>query len=205
MFSSIPWGEVSSWDCCAPLSMNGPIAEIICLIWKTTNLLVSLGMPSLGYIDRLLAAFQPQRDESAGTERETVSDTGRLLEELSRRERAILQLLAEDLQNKQIAAALNISLDTVKWHLKNLYGQGSVSPGATRRWRRLDKWASSIPSSMRGNFKRVGQGLDGTMTVASPTITLVSPTQQTVSSSTKFFSRDQLGNFGTRHHSIAPL
>ncbi|MHC8333458.1 helix-turn-helix transcriptional regulator [Pseudomonas sp. LB3P25] len=35
----------------------------------------------------------------------------------------MLQLLARNLTNKQIALALNVGDETVKWHLKNLYGK----------------------------------------------------------------------------------
>jgi LuxR family maltose regulon positive regulatory protein len=34
-----------------------------------------------------------------------------------------LQLLARNLSNKQIALALNVGEETVKWHLKNLFGK----------------------------------------------------------------------------------
>lgn len=42
---------------------------------------------------------------------------------LSRRERQILCLLREEMPNKRIALRLNVSVETVKWHLKNLYGK----------------------------------------------------------------------------------
>ncbi|MBI4693165.1 MAG: AAA family ATPase [Gammaproteobacteria bacterium] len=44
-----------------------------------------------------------------------------MAEHLSEREHEILRLLHEGLPNKVIATTLLISLDTVKWHLKNLY------------------------------------------------------------------------------------
>jgi DNA-binding NarL/FixJ family response regulator len=42
------------------------------------------------------------------------------LSRLTKREREILELLRENLANKEIAARLNISLDTVKFHISNL-------------------------------------------------------------------------------------
>lgn len=45
---------------------------------------------------------------------------GEVLDELTSRERNVLQLVAEGLTNKEIAAALVISENTVKIHLKNI-------------------------------------------------------------------------------------
>ncbi|MNF27244.1 Serine/threonine-protein kinase PknK [compost metagenome] len=42
---------------------------------------------------------------------------------LTPKEREVLQLLARNLSNKQIAQALNVGEETVKWHLKNLFGK----------------------------------------------------------------------------------
>lgn len=42
---------------------------------------------------------------------------------LTPKEREVLQLLARNLSNKQIAQALNVGDETVKWHLKNLFGK----------------------------------------------------------------------------------
>jgi LuxR family maltose regulon positive regulatory protein len=52
---------------------------------------------------------------------------------LSEREREILALLAQAMSNKKIATVLNVSAETVKWHLKNIYvklgvgGRGSAA------------------------------------------------------------------------------
>ncbi len=45
---------------------------------------------------------------------------------LSRKERAILDALAEGLTNKQLAARLEISTNTVKFHLSNIFDKLSV-------------------------------------------------------------------------------
>lgn len=42
---------------------------------------------------------------------------------LTPKEREVLQLLSRNLSNKQIALALNVGEETVKWHLKNLFGK----------------------------------------------------------------------------------
>lgn len=60
---------------------------------------------------------------------------------LTERERQVLQLTAEGLANKQIAAALEISENTVKFHLSSLYAKlgvtsrtEAVRTGARRGW-----------------------------------------------------------------------
>ena len=45
---------------------------------------------------------------------------------LTDREREILEALAEGMTNQQLANAFGISLNTVKFHLKNLYGKLGV-------------------------------------------------------------------------------
>lgn len=50
-----------------------------------------------------------------------------LIDPLSETELEILQLLSEGLTNEQIAAQRVVSINTVKWHLKNIYGKLGVS------------------------------------------------------------------------------
>jgi two-component system nitrate/nitrite response regulator NarP len=45
---------------------------------------------------------------------------------LTEREREILESLSKGMTNQQLAEALEISLNTVKFHLKNLYGKMGV-------------------------------------------------------------------------------
>lgn len=47
-------------------------------------------------------------------------------EPLTRREKAVLSLIAEGLSNKEIASQLHISLNTLKVHIRNLYGKMGV-------------------------------------------------------------------------------
>ncbi len=42
---------------------------------------------------------------------------------LTPKEREVLQLLARNLSNKEIALAMQIGEETIKWHLKNLFGK----------------------------------------------------------------------------------
>ena len=54
---------------------------------------------------------------------------------LTPKEREILQLLARSFSNKEIATALDVSDETVKWHLKNMYNKlkaGSRKHAVTR-------------------------------------------------------------------------
>jgi ATP/maltotriose-dependent transcriptional regulator MalT len=54
---------------------------------------------------------------------------------LTRKEREILQLLARSYSNKEIATALDVSDETVKWHLKNMFNKleaGSRKHAVTR-------------------------------------------------------------------------
>jgi LuxR family transcriptional regulator, maltose regulon positive regulatory protein len=61
------------------------------------------------------------------------------VEPLSERELDILRALASAMPNKRIALVLGISPETVKWHLKNIYGKLGVSgrDGAVARSRDL--------------------------------------------------------------------
>ena len=49
------------------------------------------------------------------------------LSALSGRERDILEMVAQAMPNKKIARALNITPETVKWHLKNVFSKLGVS------------------------------------------------------------------------------
>jgi LuxR family maltose regulon positive regulatory protein len=47
--------------------------------------------------------------------------------EFSNRESALLRLLSEGKSNRELAAALDMAPDTVKWHLKNIFGKLGVA------------------------------------------------------------------------------
>jgi DNA-binding NarL/FixJ family response regulator len=68
-------------------------------------------------------------------------ETGQVVDPLTERERQVLQLTARGLANKQIASMLEISENTVKFHLSSLYAKlgvtnrtEAVRTGARRGW-----------------------------------------------------------------------
>jgi LuxR family maltose regulon positive regulatory protein len=48
-------------------------------------------------------------------------------ERLSAREKDVLNFLVQGMPNKRIATTMNVSIDTVKWHLKNLFSKLDVA------------------------------------------------------------------------------
>jgi LuxR family maltose regulon positive regulatory protein len=83
---------------------------------KLLRQVASRGITS-DYVARILAAFPAQ----ARPEEE--SPVVSLVEPLSERETEVLGLIAADLSNQDIADALFISVNTVKTHVKRLYGK----------------------------------------------------------------------------------
>lgn len=63
-----------------------------------------------------------------------------LVEPLSARERDVLSLIAQGMSNEQAARALRLGTETIKWHLKNVYGKLGVTRRtlAVHRARKLD-------------------------------------------------------------------
>ena len=91
-----------------------------------------------GYVDRLLSAL---REEPSGLSPQTTEPQPSLLvEPLSERECEVLRLVAAGLSNREIAQVLVIALNTVKNHLKNVYGKLAVHSRtqAVERARTLD-------------------------------------------------------------------
>jgi LuxR family transcriptional regulator, maltose regulon positive regulatory protein len=70
------------------------------------------------HLDRLLAA--------AGLSDGRVRDDRLPLEDLTERERSILELLAQGVSNKELARRMSVSENTVKFHLKNIYSKLAV-------------------------------------------------------------------------------
>jgi LuxR family maltose regulon positive regulatory protein len=72
------------------------------------------------FVDSLLEAFSGKAALAEGTADSPV-------EPLTERELEILRLIAAGRSNPEIAESLYLSLNTVKWHAKNLYGKLGVS------------------------------------------------------------------------------
>ncbi len=77
------------------------------------------------YVSRLLAAFPVAEPEPAAPTDSQPQESD-LIEPLSERELEVLQLVAEGLTNREVAARLFLSLNTVKGHTRNIYGKLSV-------------------------------------------------------------------------------
>jgi len=71
------------------------------------------------FVDSLLEAFGDEGRRTKAEVRPSVS----LIEPLTERELEILRLIAAGRSNPEIAELLYLSLNTVKWHVKNLYGK----------------------------------------------------------------------------------
>ena len=78
------------------------------------------------YVERLCAAQSPPRGERDKTVADGASNPGPY-EALSDREVDVVRLLTQALPNKKIARTLGLSPETVKWHLKNIYGKLGVA------------------------------------------------------------------------------
>jgi LuxR family maltose regulon positive regulatory protein len=78
------------------------------------------------YADRLLSAFLAQKTRAAQI-RNQKSAIQNLMEPLSDRELEVLRLLVAGQSYDEIAQALVISLNTVKTHVKNVYGKLEAS------------------------------------------------------------------------------
>lgn len=77
------------------------------------------------FIRLILATFESalQRAAQATAEPSAVATDPELVETLSTRETEIVALLSERMRDKEIAARLFISPETVKTHLRNIYGK----------------------------------------------------------------------------------
>ncbi len=75
------------------------------------------------YVKRLLAAVDSHHGDAPALPASGKSPTA----PLSERESEILGLLAQAMSNKKIASVLNLSPETVKWHLKNIYAKLGVN------------------------------------------------------------------------------
>jgi LuxR family maltose regulon positive regulatory protein len=81
------------------------------------------------YVGRLQAAHQATLSSSEAPALQSGGRSAPIVgaEMLSERETRVVGLLAQALPNKKIARTLGISPETVKWHLKNIYGKLDVT------------------------------------------------------------------------------
>ena len=94
---------------------------------------------------------QTIRDVHAGQRRISPAMATRLAEHtprvsLSPRELEVLQLIAKGLRNKEIGAKLDIAEDTVKIHIKNIFGKLEV----------IDRTEAVVAASQRGFIRLEG-------------------------------------------------
>jgi ATP/maltotriose-dependent transcriptional regulator MalT len=88
---------------------------------------------AVDYIGRILVTFREDEHRSTHCEFDHLSaqsltlSTQPLVEPLTNCELDVLAMLAHRLSNKEIAAKLFISPETVKKHLNNIYGKLNVS------------------------------------------------------------------------------
>ncbi len=73
------------------------------------------------YVSKLLAVFEAEKQKN------NLSLSQQLVDPLSERELEILNLIAAGLKNKEIAEQLIISLNTVLYHIKNIYRKLGVN------------------------------------------------------------------------------
>ena len=113
------------------------------------------GTATPGYMARLVAALS--REDGLRASRSAQSgrwaDVPR--EPISRRERDVLELLARGLTNRQLADALDVSPDTVKYHLKNIFAKLQVvdrraAVRSARQLGLLDESGQPIPPARTG-------------------------------------------------------
>ncbi|MFN2152173.1 MAG: LuxR C-terminal-related transcriptional regulator, partial [Anaerolineales bacterium] len=103
-----------------------PVAEALEDLIKRNQ----LGNAKPDYAKRILEAFSgshPLRDEEPASVSSAGSGPIALIDPLTDRELDVLRSMADGLKYKEIAARLFISLNTVRFHVKTIYGKLSVN------------------------------------------------------------------------------
>jgi DNA-binding NarL/FixJ family response regulator len=131
--------NMSGIECCARLKELLPATQILMVtVYEDTDrIFKALRAGACGYLlkrcppEELLAAIREVRQGGAPMSREIARKViasfreplaaAREVEDLSPREREILELVAEGFPNKKIADRLGVSDGTVRWHLRHVY------------------------------------------------------------------------------------
>ncbi|MCS7337585.1 MAG: response regulator transcription factor [Verrucomicrobiae bacterium] len=131
--------DTSGIECTAKLKQLLPTAQIIIVtVYEDTDRIFrALRAGACGYLlkrctpDELVAAIREVRLGGAPMSREVARKVisyfqepvkaAAEVEDLSPREREILELLAHGFANKEIAARLGVSDGTIRWHLRHIY------------------------------------------------------------------------------------
>jgi DNA-binding NarL/FixJ family response regulator len=131
--------SASGIECCAQLKQLLPSAQIIMVtVYEDTErIFKALRAGACGYLlkrcspEELLAAIREVQQGGAPMSREIARKVissfqeplaaAAEVEDLSPREREILELLAEGFPNKQIANRMGVTDGTVRWHLRHVY------------------------------------------------------------------------------------
>jgi LuxR family maltose regulon positive regulatory protein len=105
-------------DLAAALGLARPFAEAHPLLGEWAARVASKAAPSDGQTGD--SRSQPAR---APAPREASQPRMNPSMALTPKERKVLELLARNLSNKEIALAMQIGEETIKWHLKNVFGK----------------------------------------------------------------------------------
>jgi DNA-binding NarL/FixJ family response regulator len=129
--------NLSGIDCTAQLKQMLPSVQIIMVtVYEDTErIFKALRAGACGYLlkrctpDQLIAAIREVRQGGAPMSREIARKViasfqeapAAAVEDLSPRERDILELVAQGFPNKEIAQRVGLTDGTVRWHLRHIY------------------------------------------------------------------------------------
>jgi DNA-binding NarL/FixJ family response regulator len=100
-------------------------AELVAAVQSTAVGLLTLSVDLADLACQgLLAHLREESDDSAGDHTPMADGSP---ERLTQREREVLEMMTEGLANKEIAAQLNISVHTVKFHISSILGKLGAS------------------------------------------------------------------------------
>jgi LuxR family maltose regulon positive regulatory protein len=105
-------------DLAATLGLARPFADVHPMLGEWTARIAAAGRPG----------DPPAGDPRSQPERPAVPRPGSAPRinpsmALTPKERRVLELLARNLSNKEIALAMQVGEETIKWHLKNVFGK----------------------------------------------------------------------------------